>query len=166
MGDTFLERIPALSDAELREYLAHPARYKPEALEAALAELVRRGLRPSEAELEGLRPHLEPAPAPRAPLGRRAARRILAAILGLGLGASVAAWLAAPSGGEYDLHPEDSKAYLREMEVIGGKANLLAAEFGHWFAGLWQGRTLALTLAVLTLLLSAGFWFVAVRNRD
>ena len=42
MSDTFLARIPALSDAELREHLAHPADYKPEALEATLAELVRR----------------------------------------------------------------------------------------------------------------------------
>ncbi|HWQ08106.1 MAG TPA: hypothetical protein VN436_03325 [Holophaga sp.] len=166
MSDTFLARIPTLSDAELREYLAHPADYKPEALEAALAELARRGLQPSGSEQAALR-HATQAgpPTHRKTLGRSAARRILAAILGLGFGASAIAYLRAPSVGAYDLHPEDSKTYVREMEVIGGKANLMAAEFNHWFAGLWQGRSLALTLAVLTLLLAAGFWFVALRDQ-
>lgn len=99
-------------------------------------------------------------------LGRTAARRILGLILGLGLGTSAIAYLRAPSAGAYALHSEDSKTYVREMEVIGGKANLLAAEFNRWFASLWQGRSLALTLPILTLILAGGFWYVALRARE
>jgi hypothetical protein len=50
--------------------------------------------------------------------------------------------------------PEDSKKYLREMELYGGKANVLAGEFRQWFEGLWHGRSLAFTVAVLSVLLA------------
>ena len=43
MADSFLARIPTLSDAELRHYLDRPLAYKTEAVEAALVELGRRG---------------------------------------------------------------------------------------------------------------------------
>jgi hypothetical protein len=43
-----------------------------------------------------------------------------------------------------------SKKYLHDLEVYGGKANVLAAEFREWFAGLWRGKSLAGTIAVLT----------------
>ena len=41
---------------------------------------------------------------------------------------------------------EDSKKYVREMEIYGGKMNLLASELGNWFSGLWHGRSLAFTV--------------------
>ena len=44
---------------------------------------------------------------------------------------------------------EDSKKYVREMEIYGGKMNLLASELGNWFGGLWHGRSLAFTVAVI-----------------
>jgi hypothetical protein len=50
--------------------------------------------------------------------------------------------------------PEDSKQYLRQMEVYGGTANVLASEVREWFYGLWRGRTLAFTVAGLSLLLA------------
>ena len=50
--------------------------------------------------------------------------------------------------------PEESKQYLREMEVYGGKANLLAGEFRIWFTGPWHGRSLAVTVAILAILLA------------
>ncbi|MFI5180995.1 MAG: hypothetical protein ACHQPI_06365 [Thermoanaerobaculia bacterium] len=49
---------------------------------------------------------------------------------------------------------ELSKKYLREMEVYGGKANVLASDFREWFDGLWHGRSLAFTVAVLSVLLA------------
>ena len=49
-------------------------------------------------------------------------------------------------------NPEDSKTYLREMEVIGGKSNLLAYEVREWFVSLWHGKRLALTVLVLALI--------------
>ncbi len=46
----------------------------------------------------------------------------------------------AGNGTLYPLRPEDSKEYLREMELMGGKANVLVDKFRRWFAGLWQGK--------------------------
>jgi hypothetical protein len=46
--------------------------------------------------------------------------------------------------------PEDSKQYLREMEVYGGKANVLASQFRQWLESLGHGRRLAVTVACLT----------------
>jgi hypothetical protein len=63
-----------------------------------------------------------------------------------------------PAG--YD--PEDSKQYLRQMELYGGKANVLAYDFREWFIGLWHGRSLALTVAVITVLVAAGFRLAAI----
>jgi hypothetical protein len=61
---------------------------------------------------------------------------------------------AAPSDDRLDERPEDSKQYLRQMEVYGGTANVLASEIREWFYGLWRGRTLAFTVAGLSLLLA------------
>ena len=55
-----------------------------------------------------------------------------------------------------DERPNDSKQYLRQMEVFGGTANVLASEFREWFAGLWTGRRLAFTVAFLSILVAAG----------
>jgi len=49
--------------------------------------------------------------------------------------------------------PLQTKRYLHDLEVYGGTANVLAAEFREWFAGLWYGRNLAYTTAAITLLL-------------
>lgn len=57
--------------------------------------------------------------------------------------------------------PENSKQYLRNMELYGGKANVLAAEFRIWFNGLWHGRSLAFTVAVLAVLLALAYRVVA-----
>lgn len=56
---------------------------------------------------------------------------------------------------------ENSKKYLRELEVYGGKANVLATAFRHWFDGLWHGRSLAFTVAVISLFLALAYRFVA-----
>jgi hypothetical protein len=82
------------------------------------------------------------------------------AILVAGFGSALVIYVTAtpvpanPLG--YD--PEDSKQYLREMEVYGGKANLLASAFRQWFDSLWHGRRLAVTVVCLTLLLLLFFW--------
>ncbi len=57
--------------------------------------------------------------------------------------------------------PRAMKKYLHELQVIGGKANMLSAEFQDWFAGLWQGESLARTVAVLTLGVTLAFRFLA-----
>ena len=60
---------------------------------------------------------------------------------------------------DYEL-PE-TKAELRQMEMYGGQANVLATEIREGFAGLWQGRSLGVVLAGLGILLCAGCHFVA-----
>jgi hypothetical protein len=52
-----------------------------------------------------------------------------------------------------------SKKYRRQLEMIGGKASLLAADLDDWFTGLWQGRRLATTTAVLTAAIALGAWW-------
>jgi hypothetical protein len=58
--------------------------------------------------------------------------------------------------------PEDSRQYLRQMEMYGGKENLLGAEIREWLVGLWHGRSLALTVAVLSAVVAAGCRFAAI----
>ena len=50
-----------------------------------------------------------------------------------------------------------------EMEVIGGKANVFAAEVRDWFGSLWHGKRLAHTLAFLSVGGSFACFFVAHR---
>lgn len=87
--------------------------------------------------------------------------RLSIALLAAGLGASIVVFFAAGPAPENPLgyDPLESKKYLHDLQVYGGTANVLAAEFREWFAGLWQGRNLAYTLAALTLLLVFGLRF-------
>ena len=74
-----------------------------------------------------------------------------------GLVASTTVYLmsAHTSGVEEGPDTANSKVYLHDLELYGGKANLLASEFMSWFSGLWQGKTLAYTIAGITVVLSA-----------
>jgi hypothetical protein len=78
----------------------------------------------------------------------------------MGLGAAVAIYATAapepPNPLGYDML--DSKKDLRQLEMIGGKANVFAVTFLEWFKGLWHGRSLAFTVAALSLFLSLIFW--------
>jgi hypothetical protein len=98
---------------------------------------------------------------PRSPAEDRV-RLVKRLILASGLAGAVVIWLvnAPPPGAGPDL--ESSKSYLREMEVVGGTANLLASEFRNWFAGLWHGRTLAYTVAALTVFVAFVYDFFAM----
>ncbi len=66
-------------------------------------------------------------------------------------------------GNVYPIEPENSKAYIHDMELFGGKAAVLADEFRRWFEGLWHGKSLALTIALGTVIISAGFFYLAGR---
>jgi hypothetical protein len=92
---------------------------------------------------------------------RHARRRFIAlAIVFVGCGSALVIYATAtpvpanPLG--YD--PEDSKQYLREMEVYGGKANVFASDSLQWIESLWHGRRLAFTVFCLTVLLLLFFW--------
>ncbi|MEI7636674.1 MAG: hypothetical protein WCJ37_05165 [Syntrophus sp. (in: bacteria)] len=64
-------------------------------------------------------------------------------------------------GQAYPIYPEDSKMYVHDLQVIGGKASVLIDEFRRWFAGLWRGKTLAFTVAFISILISIPFFFFA-----
>lgn len=178
MADTFQTRIPTLTDDELRAYLDGHLKYKPEAVEAAAAELRRRGLDVPEASLARIRAELKARDAAkRAPArpgflrdakGPRLERirLITAAIVATGLIAALAVHRAAlrATPAPFDLEPSDSKAYLRQVEMMGGKANLLASQIRLWFTGLWEGTTLAHTLFWITVITAALFYLAATRR--
>jgi len=65
-------------------------------------------------------------------------------------------------GTVYPIMPEDSKQYLRGLELYGGKANVLMDQFRRWFIGLWHGKSLAYTVACITIFIS--FWVFYVAN--
>lgn len=64
-------------------------------------------------------------------------------------------------GSAYPIMPEDSRMYLRELELYGGKANVLAYQFRRWFVGLWHGKSLAFIVACITIAISYGFFYAA-----
>ena len=66
-------------------------------------------------------------------------------------------------GSVYPIMPEDSKRYLRDLELYGGKANVLMDELRRGFVGLWHGKSLAFTIACITIFFSFGVFYAASR---
>jgi hypothetical protein len=86
---------------------------------------------------------------------------LLVLIFGLGSASSLYL-LAEPipvSPSEYDRFT--SKKYVRELERFGGKFAVLTAELNQWVAGLWHGKSLAVTVGILSLLLALLLWFMS-----
>ncbi len=102
-------------------------------------------------------------------------RLTLAAILVLALGLASALLVyafaeeAAPEaigyivvdGIKYPIEPGQSKRYVRDLERYGGKANVVFDEFGRWFAALWQGKQLGVTVACLSLVIASAMLLFA-----
>ena len=57
---------------------------------------------------------------------------------------------------------QNSKLYRHNLEVYGGKLNVMMDDFRRWLAGLWHGKSLALLIACTSILIS--FWFFYVAN--
>ena len=64
-------------------------------------------------------------------------------------------------GTVYPIMPEDSKQYLRGLKLYGGKANVIMDELRRGFIGLWHGRSLAFTVACITIFVSFGVFYAA-----
>jgi len=58
--------------------------------------------------------------------------------------------------------PGESKAYVRDLQRYGGKTAVLFDEIDRWFLGLWHGKSLALTVAFLSLLVFLTLYFIAL----
>lgn len=116
------------------------------------------------------RPRSASAPAAESPAAarERTLRRVTRLILAVGFGAALGAWIVAQARPENPLgyDPLDTKKYVHDLRVYGGTANVLAAEFREWFAGLWYGRNLAYTIAVLTILVVLVVRFYLLTNPE
>jgi len=66
-------------------------------------------------------------------------------------------------GSAYPIRPEDSRTYRRDLELYGGKAAVIADDFSRWFVGLWHGKSLAFTVAGISIFISLLFFFAANR---
>ncbi|HEY7541900.1 MAG TPA: hypothetical protein VIF11_17280 [Methylomirabilota bacterium] len=96
-------------------------------------------------------------------------RFVAGTILAVGLAGAALIYLVAassPADSPPGYDPEQSKQYLRTMELYGGKANVLAAELRTWFDGLWHGTRLAYTVACASVLLAAALWLGAAASDD
>ena len=92
--------------------------------------------------------------------------RFVAAVILIG-GLAGAIWIylsAAPPDDALAYDPMQSKKYLHDLELYGGKANVLATQLMDWFESLWHGTRLAYTVACAAVLLAGVFWFAAVAS--
>ncbi len=98
------------------------------------------------------------------PVSRRL-RLAAVAILVVGLAAAVWIYLNAAAPADGAGNPlEESKQYVRTLELYGGKANVLAVELREWFDSLWHGTRLAYTVACSSVLLAGAFWLGAAAS--
>jgi len=94
---------------------------------------------------------------------------ISAAILLVGLVSALVIYLAAPAESdgmqEYDIvgghmYPNvPSKVYTHNLELYGGKMLLLTNDIGHWFYGLWYGKSLAVTIVWISIITAGAIFF-------
>ena len=87
---------------------------------------------------------------------------VAAAIVIVGLASAAVIFIRASGGtpeGLLELSADTSKKYLRDLEMYGGTANVLAVEFSAWFGSLWHGRRLAYTVATLSLVGALAYVF-------
>ncbi len=64
------------------------------------------------------------------------------------------------------IRPEDSKQYLRGLELYGGKANVLADNLRRKFLGLWQGKSLAVIVGITAVITAWGCFHAAQQSPD
>lgn len=94
-------------------------------------------------------------------------RKIAIGVLLIGLSVAAPIFAMAPPEtednymGTYVATVGDSKKYQHELEVIGGKGAVLAAEFSDWFGSLWHGKRLAGTIAVISVGVSLFCFFIS-----
>ena len=177
MDETFFTRIPTLTDSELLDYVQNCSKYKMEAIEIAVRELKKRGHTLTGDQLRAIQKNIQQHNAGRNSCGflpdesfNRLAKRLRFAavmILIVGLGGSMIIYLNAEPTSLHPLgyDPLTTKKYLREMELYGGKINVLATRAREWFEGLWQGTSLACTVAVLSVSLALLLWFFSTSRQ-
>jgi hypothetical protein len=106
-------------------------------------------------------------------LNRRGCLLISAIVLVAGLGSAALIYQSASNlpygalgyemldGTVYPIMPQDSKMYVHNLELYGGKLNVIMDDFRRWFSGLWQGKSLAVIIGCTAMVISLGFFYVA-----
>jgi hypothetical protein len=83
----------------------------------------------------------------------------------VGLTLAAAAWVHA--GPDEELDAVEHRREMQQLERLGGRASVQMAEFDRWLSSLWHGRRLAVTLAVLGLVVGGTCWRVgALMDED
>ena len=85
------------------------------------------------------------------------------AILVLGLAAATLVFVFAAGDQDAEAAREiaEGRMYQHNLELMGGKLMVFLAQFNDWFASLWHGTSLALTVAVLSIAIALGLFWVA-----
>ena len=85
------------------------------------------------------------------------------AILLVGLVGAALIYVFAADDGDTDRASEiaSGRMYKHNLELMGGKFAVYADQFNQWFAGLWHGRPLAYTVAVLAVAIALVCFWVA-----
>ena len=98
----------------------------------------------------------------------RRLRFVAAAILIAGLAGAILIYLSAavPADDLLEYDPMQSKKYLHDLELYGGKANVLAVQLVQWFESLWHGTRLAYTVACGTVVAAGVLWFAALAYEE
>jgi len=96
-----------------------------------------------------------------------------AVILAVGVGSAILIYLTAENNSDsylvnepivgyvHSMASEDAKTYEHGLKLYGGNANLPSDEFMHWFDRLWHGKSLAFSIAYITIYMSLVFLFFA-----
>ncbi len=61
----------------------------------------------------------------------------------------------------YPVDLSHTKAYVHQLQHFGGKTAVLFDEIDRWFEGLWQGKSLGITVAWISVLVSLGIFLFA-----
>ncbi|HZZ12479.1 MAG TPA: hypothetical protein VFE79_17485 [Paraburkholderia sp.] len=68
--------------------------------------------------------------------------------------------MAPPPDAAVSMYSITDPRYQMELQSIGGNAAVVAAQIHQWFDGLWHGRALAYTVAVLGIALAGACCFI------
>ena len=177
MDESILNRIPNLPDSVLHGYLQRYLSYRREVIDAVAEELGKRGQPVADDQLQAIRRALVardtgrtgPNAATEAEEIRAMirARRVAWVLLAAGLTAAAVLYLRAkpvPPDALGDMM--DAKRSVRELQQYGGGLNMLLVQFLNWFEGLWEGRSLAGMVALLSAAAAAITRVTAGRDRN
>jgi hypothetical protein len=102
----------------------------------------------------------------KAQLRRKYSYVVAGAILLVGLGISVGIYCTADAASDdipWELTPQ-SQRYTRALKLYGGTMNELVVKLNEWFKGLWHGKSLAFSVAAISLGIALAYLFFANRG--